>query len=81
MTPELPRAPMSAPLAIAPETTFAASLPLSYASSMVARMVRYMLVPVSPSGTGKTLMELIAWAFRSSQVVAAENISRRSPPE
>ena len=31
-------------------------------------MVRYMLVPVSPSGTGKTLMELMAWVLRSSQV-------------
>src|SRR3972149_5463879 len=39
-----------------------------------------MFVPVSPSGTGKTLIELMASALRSSQAVAAANIWRRSSP-
>ena len=45
------------------------------------RMVRYMLVPVSPSGTGKTLIALIASTWRSSQAVAVANIARNSLPD
>jgi len=44
-------------------------------------MVRYMLVPVSPSGTGKTLIALMASTWRSSQAVAVANIARNSLPE
>jgi hypothetical protein len=39
-----------------------------------------MLVPVSPSGTGKTFKALIAEAFFSSQRVATQNISLSSRP-
>ena len=63
MTPLLPRAPISAPVLAAratlarPESWAAAAL----ASSMAAWRVASMFVPVSPSGTGKTLRESISW--------------------
>ena len=52
MTPELPRAPMSEPWAIARQAPSRSGD--SSASSSVATdsSVRAMLVPVSPSGTG-----------------------------
>src|SRR4030065_1760939 len=40
-----------------------------------------MLVPVSPSGTGKTLMAFRDSTCRSSQAVAVANIARRSLPD
>ena len=53
MTPELPRAPMSEPWAIAPAT---ASKPdsalISSSSAITDSRVAAMLEPVSPSGTG-----------------------------
>jgi len=48
---------------------------------MVERIVRYMFVPVSPSGTGKTLMAFTESAWRSSQPVAAANMSRSWRPD
>jgi hypothetical protein len=39
-----------------------------------------MLVPVSPSGTGKTFRASISWVLFSSHVVAAANISLKSCP-
>src|SRR3989337_2154652 len=48
---------------------------------MTERMVRNMLVPVSPSGTGKTLMAFTDSACFSSQPAAAANISRIWTPE
>jgi hypothetical protein len=60
----------------------AAALPsgLRLASSVAARMVKSILMPVSPSGTGKTLSALIDGALRSSQRVAALNMLLRSRP-
>ncbi len=81
MTPELPRAPMSAPRDIAAMMAPAPSSGQRCASSMTERMVRYMLVPVSPSGTGKTLMALTESACFSSQAAAAPNMSRSWLPE
>src|SRR5579863_5963227 len=60
MTPELPRAPSSAPC-----ESFAAMMPAEVSSlASIARiaacMVADILEPVSPSGTGKTLSALMA---------------------
>ena len=55
ITPELPRAPSSAPLAaIRAATDRLASGPASSRPLHAARIVAAMLVPVSPSGTGNT---------------------------
>jgi hypothetical protein len=51
MTPELPRAPINDPLAIAEHTSPSSSVVLSR-SSHTDTSVNDMLVPVSPSGTG-----------------------------
>jgi hypothetical protein len=71
MTPELPRAPMSEPWVMA----FAMSsieAPAGSASTSFTTVpnVSDMLVPVSPSGTGKTLSLLISSA-RSAMTFAA----------
>src|SRR3990170_2840715 len=59
MTPELPRAPISAPCATACTTSAMEEASGSLATSSQADcIVRHMLVPVSPSGIGKTLSEL-----------------------
>src|SRR3989304_2035934 len=81
ITPELPRAPMSAPCDIHDIILPAPSSGQLCASSMTARMVRCMFVPVSPSGTGKTLIALTEAACFCSQAAAAANISRSWPPE
>jgi tRNA splicing ligase len=43
-------------------------------------MVSIIFVPVSPSGTGKTLRASISAELFSNQDVAAENMSRKSCP-
>ena len=79
MTPELPRAPMSAPKLAAWATRSAsASAPARSASSRAARTVASMLVPVSPSGTGKTLSELISSTF-ASRLATARPEGREEP--
>ena len=80
ITPLLPLAPISAARAIADATSAAAAPSRRPASSMTSRMVRYMLMPVSPSGTGNTLSALIASTLRSRSSAAPENIARRSSP-
>src|SRR3989304_3820373 len=80
MTPLLPRAPISAPLAIAWATSEVFVSVGRAASAIVERIVSSILVPVSPSGTGKTFRALITVAFLSNQRVAAQNISRSSRP-
>ena len=61
ITPELPRAPMSAPNDAAAATRSAgASAPTPSASMRAARTVASMFVPVSPSGTGNTFRALIS---------------------
>ncbi len=53
MTPELPRAPISEPCAMAEQTASIDALaPRGSSSATTDSMVRVMLVPVSPSGTG-----------------------------
>ena len=79
MTPLLPRAPSSAPRAIAllivPTVADAAS---GTSADVAARSVSVMLMPVSPSGTGKTLSALMASAL-ASRHSAPETTSRRKP--
>ena len=64
MTPELPRAPRSRALAVAFAATPTAEWAFFPISSAAAPMVMDILVPVSPSGTGKTLSSLIS-CFRA----------------
>ena len=52
ITPELPRAPSRAPRVNTSNTLARSVAPLSRTASRAAAIVRYMLVPVSPSGTG-----------------------------
>ncbi len=52
ITPELPRAPISAPKLIAAATRSAGWPAAASASSSAARTVANMFEPVSPSGTG-----------------------------
>ena len=54
MSPLLPRAPRSAARAIAAAVVGTSSLADVSMSDAMPRMVSIMLVPVSPSGTGKT---------------------------
>ena len=49
-------------------------------ASRASRSVRNMLVPVSPSGPGKTLRGLMASTFFSSSASAEANMPRRSSP-
>ena len=71
MTPEFPRAPMSAPVVIA--------LRISAPAAPMGRLARFsttvssvsdMFVPVSPSGTGNTFRRLIS-SLRSLRVLLA----------
>ena len=59
MTPELPRAPMSAPVVMALRIS-AAEAPMDSLARLATTdsSVSDMFVPVSPSGTGKTLRRL-----------------------
>ncbi len=71
MTPELPRAPMRAPVVMA----LRISAPVAPMGRLAALdttlwMVSDMLVPVSPSGTGNTLRRLTS-SLRSSRDLAA----------
>ena len=72
MTPELPRAPMSEPCVIALETS-SMEAPAGRASTSRTTVpsVSDMLVPVSPSGTGKTLSLLISSARSATTLAAA----------
>ena len=80
MTPLLPLAPMRAPRAMAEATSAAEPVLTPAASSTTASMVRCMLVPVSPSGTGNTLRAFTASTLADSRAVASENMVLRSPP-
>ncbi len=69
MTPELPRAPRSRA-----EALTEAALPMDwagffFASAAAVPMVRDMLVPVSPSGTGNTFRSLMAcfWTLMEAE--------------
>ena len=76
ITPELPRAPLSAPddraaAVLATSADFASVL----ASASAERMVNSMLTPVSASATGNTLSRLISsmWVIRSPTAVCAQS--------
>jgi len=75
MTPELPRAPISAPSETTRATWDTVSCGRESSSASAARMVRDMFVPVSPSGTGKTFSELTMSTCASSQALAERNAS------
>ncbi len=67
MTPELPRAPMSEPCVMALATASMGALAGRASTSFTTVLsVRLMLVPVSPSGTGKTLSLLISSALSAT---------------
>ena len=68
MTPELPRAPRSSAEAAALAAWPTPSCCFFFMSWAAAPMVRVMLVPVSPSGTGNTFRSLMAcfWALMAA---------------
>ena len=72
MTPELPRAPMSEPcvIALAMSRIEAPAGSISTSETTVPS-VSDMFVPVSPSGTGKTLSLLISSALSATTFAAA----------
>ena len=80
MTPELPRAPLSAPRAAAAATTETSALSTAESSLTALIMVRDMLVPVSPSGTGKTFSASTAALLCSSIAAPSMIISLRRRP-
>ena len=72
MTPELPRAPMREPWVIAlAMSSMEASAGRAWTSLTTVPRVRDMLVPVSPSGTGKTLSLLMSSALSATTLAAA----------
>ena len=80
MTPLFPRAPRKAPLARASAACPALRYSLLLISFMADIMVSDMLVPVSPSGTGKTFRASTASRFLSNMAAPAETMSRSSRP-
>src|SRR5215212_1808125 len=81
MTPEFPRAPISAPKAAAEATRSAETVgPSPSASASAARTVAIMFDPVSPSGTGKTLRALTSSTAASRPAAAARKAPRRPAP-
>ncbi len=69
MTPELPRAPMSDPCTMASQVAPNPGSARASSSVVTDSTVSAMLVPVSPSGTGKTLSRLMSswWVRRPSR--------------
>src|SRR5690349_11529061 len=81
MTPEISRAPMSAPKAAAAATRSAETVgPTASASARAARTVAIMFEPVSPSGTGKTFSALTSSTAASRPAAAARKAPRRPSP-
>ena len=71
MTPELPRAPIREPWVMAPAmASMSASAGRAESSLVTEASVSDMLVPVSPSGTGKTLSLLISSALSETAAAA-----------
>ena len=71
--PELPRAPSTAARAMVRAVSGSGASPSARRASATARSVRLKLVPVSPSGTGKTLMRLISSRPAATQSAAAKS--------
>ena len=80
MTPELPRAPWSAPRLMAPAIVQAGSPATVSAPSSATCIVAAMFDPVSPSGTGNTLRALISSTCASRLATAARSASSRPDP-
>ena len=80
MTPELPRAPRSRPEAV----TLAASSTVAgwhlRSSFTAVWMVRHILVPVSPSGTGNTLRSLMVCFCWAMHAAPKATICLKAPP-
>ena len=68
MTPEFPRAPRSRALAAVWATSPTVAHCFFFSSAAAALMVRLILVPVSPSGTGNTFRSLMCcfWALMAA---------------
>ena len=75
ITPELPLAPLSAPMDNAEATPSTVVGFVCLISATARCMVMDMFVPVSPSGTGKTFSESIVCLFCSSRAAPAKSIS------
>src|SRR5215207_4341226 len=71
--PELPRAPSTAARAMVRAVSGSGASPSARRASATARRVRLKLVPVSPSGTGKTLIRLISSRPAATQSAAAKS--------
>src|SRR5712692_616586 len=79
-SPELPRAPRTLACAIAAVTWGSGASPRSRRACATARSVRHMLVPVSPSGTGNTLMRFSSSRPAATQSAAASSERRNRGP-
>ena len=78
--PELPREPITAAWATARETSGRGASPSRCSASVMDFMVRAKLVPVSPSGTGKTLMRFSSSRPARTHVAAARSDRRSRGP-
>src|ERR671925_75963 len=70
--PELPRAPSTAARAMVRAVSGSGAAPSARRAAATARSVRLKLVPVSPSGTGKTLIRFISSRPAVTQSAAAK---------
>src|SRR3954466_1321106 len=78
--PELPRAPSTAARAMVRAVSGSEASPSARRASATARRVKVKLVPVSPSGTGKTLIRLISSRPAATHSAAAKiERARRGP--
>ena len=80
ITPLLPLAPFKAPFAILVLTSLKAFDPQLFTSLAVLFKVKAIFVPVSPSGTGKTLRASIVFLLSSTQDAPAIIILLRVAP-
>src|SRR2546427_1631107 len=80
INPELPRAPRTLACAIAAVTSGRGASPSSRRAWATARSVRHMFVPVSPSGTGKTLIRFSSSRPAATQSAAARRERRNRGP-
>src|SRR5205807_3688459 len=80
MTPEFPRAPMSAPCDARRAVRERSASSTSRMSSTADCKVRSMLVPVSPSGTGKTFRESTSSRLTVSQASEPSRASLNRRP-
>src|SRR5688572_15435051 len=78
--PEFPRAPRTAARAAARAVSGSEASPSARRASATARRVRLRLVPVSPSGTGKTLIRLISSRPAATHSAAAKTERARRGP-